>query len=681
MKSEKINLLAMFIVAVLSFISCGSKETDQIYICGQTPEHHAFYYLNGVQKLLCLESHPSAAYDIDVKDGTVYCGGYLTSTDSGKKIATLWKDGNAISITDGTNNAILTDFQIKGNNIYCVGLEEDGDTYKKHNISYSDYECINYDRAKLWIVNNGKVVKTLSLTKGKGDARANSVYVDDDDLVHIVGYDHKRKYVGDEDSRKDSRYWIVEGNTGVLIKTEALFVKNGSGTAVWGSDDVVMAGGYIDDDVTSTGGWDAIYWKDGLGRNLSSDYETVIEDGCMIGDDWYMCGYSRDVNALYYKNGQMIFLSEGKNGFSSKAYSMTSANDDIYVCGISSGNNGYWKNARFIHLEELFGCPYGIDVIPSRIEKPKENPKLKKSERVIAISGSNQLRALQDESGYNFYSLRLNSDNNREFEKVSDIVFDGQYERLNIEGIEDSENMLILNSGQGKYLWSISDDCFMLDGNSFNKMEKDNAGGVAVKTKEGFYHISDLGSCLGKFEQYFRSGTLHDMLLYKTNGKWGVYCKLMKPSGIYSKYYAKYVEILPAEYDKIKYVFGDGANHFVCQKNGKWEIRDAYGRKREMCKNIIMKLNTERTVNREYLYTTAYINKVREIQPGLFEEYNSFFKTDCTCSGDDEACVILLKYHANSWQGLFYNGDESRRSLPWLDSGERWEYNYYGVNY
>jgi len=671
-----------FIVLIaLAITSCKQEDSNLIYLCGNTPEHRAFYYSNGTQKILSPESYPSSAYAMQVIDSTVYCVGNRVPEDGKKSVGTLWKNGKAFDVTDGTNDVMLTDLHITQNGIYCIGSEADGKTYKTKNDSYA-----KRSRAKVWIIRDGAVVKTTALTDGKNDALAKSIYVDNNENIHIAGYDNGKKLYLRSDYHSDSRYWVVDGDSGKLLKTEQPFKTSGICTTIWGDDDEIMLGGYIDDDLDSSGGWKALYWKDGWGRNLESvDFETIITDGCFSGNDWYMCGHSRNSNALYYMNGRLMFLNEPKSGGQAKASSITVVNNDIYIAGFLKQSeesvymNGYWKNGSFVPIEGLFGTPHDIVVIPTTAQASESDSTKTKEEKkeIIHICGLNQLQALPDRSGYNLYSLRLNEDNKNVFAKVNDVVFSGKFERLNIQEIKGSGNMLILYSQHGKYLWNINEGRFMLDGNSFEKLEKDNAGGLCIQTKDGIYHIAGVEGLPGKVEKYFRSGTFHDMFLYKTNGKWGAYCKLAK-HGWRNQNKEKYVEILPPIYDRIRYVIGDGANHFVCKKNGAWEMRDAYGRKRRMTLGYgTWELNHSSMFSRQTDATSTYTSKINSITPGIQDKYNTFFKTRCTCTGDKEASIILLEAHEDSWSSIFDGDDKSREYLPWDEiDNEKWEYNY-----
>lgn len=678
----------IILLATLSFNACQiknvnqAKESNQIFLCGTTPESRAFYYFNGTQEILSPESEVSSALAIEVKDGIIYCGGSKASSNGNCLAATLWKDGKAIELTDGKNHALMLDFFIKDEYIWCAGVEQDGDTYQN-----DDYEYIKYNRAKIWCVRGEKVVKTITLTKGSSDAKAQSLYVDSNNNVHVAGYDNKYpgSIYGACDTSYDARYWVIDGQNGTILKKELLSKISGMGTAIWGKEADIMIAGHIDDDLHSSGGWDALYWKDGWARNLTSDYETVIEDGCFYGNDWYMCGHSRDSYALYYKNGELNFLTDKNKEYNSKTYAIAAANSDIYMAGYiesTSGQrmNGYWKNDKFIKIDELFGTPKAIYVIPSDVKPPVEKRKSRASnEEQIHISGRYSLKILPDKTGYNLYTEKINKHNKYAPVKVSDIVFTGEVEPLNMQILGDKE-YVTLHSHSGKYLWDTAEECFMLDGNCYEKFEKDNDGGLCVLTKDGRYHISDTDGLPGKVEKYYRSGTYHDMFIYKANGKWGVYSKLVKYSGYSSIAKRKYVEILPAIYDKIRYISGDGANHFVCQRNGVWEIRDVYGRKRRMeCSCDIWELNTSFTLSGDDC-TSSYISKINSMLLNVQEKYSSFFKTNYSSIGEHEAYIVYLEYHERSWQSIFYYGDRSESDPPgweWTEEEkQKWEYGY-----
>ena len=71
-------VLKLFILIVGgSFISCTPKETNDIYLCGNSSTHKAFYVVNGLKTALSPNCYEDQVIAIEVLNEHVYCAGHI----------------------------------------------------------------------------------------------------------------------------------------------------------------------------------------------------------------------------------------------------------------------------------------------------------------------------------------------------------------------------------------------------------------------------------------------------------------------------------------------------------------------------------------------------------------------------------------------------------------------------
>lgn len=353
----------VLMLATLSvLISCTPKETNDIYLCGNDSGRSAYYWVNGVKTPLSPECHTAQVSAIEVLDGDIYCAGYIREHEGDNATAVYWKNGSVVRITDGTCPAYVEDMYVTYKIVCCVGREADGPKKKMPRRQYSfDYDIVRHDRAKVWFHYDWGSDKELVLTDGEHHGSVTGVYVDPENGMHLVGYDEgiRAGLIGTLDPFYKSRYWRLRGEDWTLTDEQDVFEHSGQATTVFGAGADVYVCGWNDDDLQSSSGFDALYWKDGWAKNLPDNYEVMIEDGCVNGADWYMCGYEYDYDdvphASYYKNGQAVKLFEHNSPVQSKIRSMAIVGSDIYMAGHQGSQPGYWKNDKFTPLEGVPG--------------------------------------------------------------------------------------------------------------------------------------------------------------------------------------------------------------------------------------------------------------------------------------------------------------------------------------
>jgi hypothetical protein len=189
------------------------KETEDYYIINRVITV-AKLWKNGVAQNLTDGTRSAYAHSVYVSGNDVYVAGYEMNKNYCKayeeykefSIATLWKNGMAQRLTDGTKNSKAYSVYISGKDVY-VGGDEDGiakiwkngvvqnlavEIHDDKDVKTDSifYVVIGYEYspiAQLW--KNGIA---QCLTDGTKDSKVRSVYVSGDD-VYAVGEQHNGK--------------------------------------------------------------------------------------------------------------------------------------------------------------------------------------------------------------------------------------------------------------------------------------------------------------------------------------------------------------------------------------------------------------------------------------------------------------------------------------------------------
>lgn len=247
----------------------------------------------------------------------IYIAGFEINS-SNRYIARYWKDGTAIVLTNGTQDAEASSIYAVGNDVYVAGYESNG-TKKV---------------AKLW--KNGVAT---NLSNGTNDAAANAVLVNNNNL-YVAGYESNG-------SKKVARLWkngvaqnISNGNFDAAIA--AIAVKN----------DKVYLTGYETD---GTAGSRGKYWIDGVPTVVNSDNSEGFGSSIAIsGTDVYVAGTISagfaNNHVMLWKNGQQVRIDQG-NFFFGVGTGISIFGNDIHVCGSTNDSGAsWWKNGSGISL-------------------------------------------------------------------------------------------------------------------------------------------------------------------------------------------------------------------------------------------------------------------------------------------------------------------------------------------
>jgi hypothetical protein len=243
-------------------------------------------------------------------------------------IAKLWKNGVAVSLTDGSKNATGNSVYVVNNNVYIAGYENNG--------------TVNV--AKLW--KNG--VPT-ALTDGSKNAQGNSVFVSGSD-VYVAGYEY------DQSGTVTKAVLWKNGIANSL--TDGSWNAMANSVFVNGND--VYVAGYFTKVTGNTGIRVAVLWKNGVIIPLS-DIPSTATSIYITGNDMYVAGYevyNNDNISKLWKNGTSVTLAEGFKP--ALANSVFVSNNDIYVVGLQSKllSTGYtrlvtfWKNNEVSFLTD-----------------------------------------------------------------------------------------------------------------------------------------------------------------------------------------------------------------------------------------------------------------------------------------------------------------------------------------
>ena len=222
------------------------------------------------------------AWAVTVVGVDVFVAGYERNS-SGYRVAKIWKNAIATSLSDGTKNAFISAISVSPTDIYAVGYEDNGVE----------------EFAKVW--KNGAM--TSLVTNGIGSA-ARSIFISGND-IHISGF-----------------VKVANGNSRAVIWTNGIPVDLTNGfssiagaTGVYIDGANVYAVGY--DIPNATGLSKAVVWKNGnassLTNILGSERATSIK---VFNHDVYVAGFEIGgvgSRAKTWKNGSLLYSTEGSN--------------------------------------------------------------------------------------------------------------------------------------------------------------------------------------------------------------------------------------------------------------------------------------------------------------------------------------------------------------------------------
>ena len=308
--------------------------TDTIYgsqVAITTPEKHIYiagfeinssryiarYWKDGVAIVLTNGTQDAEASSIYAVGTDVYVAGY--ESNGTKKVAKLWKNGVATNLSNGTTDAAANAVVVNNNNLYVAGYETNGSNKKV---------------AKLW--KNGVA---QNITNGNFDAAIAAIAVKND-KVYLAGYET------DAPVGAQGKYWVDGVPTVVNSDNTQGFC---SAIALSGND-VYTAG-------TISAGFANNYvmlWKNGVQVRIDQgNFFFGLGTGVSIfGNDVHVCGSTNDSGASWWKNGTGTSLT---GTYTSRAKAIQVVGGIVYITGATITSGGltfpaYWVDRVLVSL-------------------------------------------------------------------------------------------------------------------------------------------------------------------------------------------------------------------------------------------------------------------------------------------------------------------------------------------
>lgn len=212
-----------------------------VYVAGMVSAGNGYayatYWKNGTAVSLTQGETYSSAGAITVVGNNVYVGGHIAALNN-KSYAAYWKNGNATMLTDGTTWASINSLAVSGSDVFAAGAE------------YSSAVSV----AKYW--KNGHVV---NLTDGSSYSYANTIALHGNDIyvAGVTGGSHSGDGV--------VTYW----KNGSAVTPESNSANNVEVSSIALLDnDVYIVGNIIQINANSTVSAAATFWKNGVATTL-----------------------------------------------------------------------------------------------------------------------------------------------------------------------------------------------------------------------------------------------------------------------------------------------------------------------------------------------------------------------------------------------------------------------------
>lgn len=294
-------------------------QTADVYVAGRTYDsvtytRQAAYWKNGVAVILTHGTENANANAIAVDGNDVYTAGYTTDAN-GAYIATYWKNNVQVNLTTNATNASAGHIVVKGNDVYIEGFIETSAVYWK----------------------NGQQV-TLSLLPNRTGGSSGGIAIEGSD-IYLSGYQSGFK--------TSAVYW--KNNVPTELPNN---IPSYAGNIVVQNGNVYVPISYIEpySDKTVIN-----YYKNNTPVSLADGTLAInAMDIAVQGTDVYLaCNTAKGPG--YFKNNKLSLISVSD----SEILDIAVSGNDVYTAGQSTYQNRsvptFWKNNTPVYLFSSIG--------------------------------------------------------------------------------------------------------------------------------------------------------------------------------------------------------------------------------------------------------------------------------------------------------------------------------------
>ncbi len=361
------RILILFLVAACLFVSC-KKHTVAPPVA---PNATADIYLSGY------DFYPNGIY----------------------AVATYWKNGVAVHLTDGSTWSEARSIVVSGNDVYVAGRYGDSAVYWKNVVPtvlsgirpnqydansiavsgsdvyvagtetgvFNQFPLPNYINSVALYWKNGVPVYLSSDTIGSASL---SIAVSGND-VYTAGYSWNPHGLDDNnvpmqewEHYEEATYW--KNGTAVFLTDGATQQARCSAIKVSGSD-VYVAGNILYDVNNLSSLQHARYWENGTPVTLPGDLAlgigyTNANDIAVSGSDVYVLGMS-DTSNVYWKNSVPVPINFRIGAFAALLKAIDVLSNDVYIGGLQADPANLnmaaecWKNGNLLMTVDSTSLP------------------------------------------------------------------------------------------------------------------------------------------------------------------------------------------------------------------------------------------------------------------------------------------------------------------------------------